>query len=278
MTAPERIWVDEDTWFSKPVTYPNAVEYLRADVVEARLSDPVAVHANMLRGTIAKPTVEQIIHLYGREAFRPMIDAAVAKALEDACLAVSEHADWPEDEHGRTEQVGLFARVINAILAALSSTDAIAAIPARGVGVNLQLAKDCRDAVNGKGPKAYDWSDKPHRLIYDLCREIERLAALEPAPTDAPEEIGILRARVEDQTATIAALRRELAMGRAAPTDAAQAREAAQADFVTLLTDAAAVAMKAREAALRDAAEACRYDDAHDCREAILALISEART
>ena len=88
MTAPERIWVDEDTWFSKPVTYPNAVEYLRADVVEARLSDPVAVHANMLRGTIAKPTVEQIIHLYGREAFQPMIDAATAKALEKAMKVI----------------------------------------------------------------------------------------------------------------------------------------------------------------------------------------------
>lgn len=79
------------------------------------LTDPVTVHANMLRGTIAKPTVEQIIHLYGRGAFQPMIDASIAKALEKACLAVSEHADWPEDEHGRTEQVGLFARVINAI-------------------------------------------------------------------------------------------------------------------------------------------------------------------
>lgn len=83
----------------------------------AGMQDPVAVHANMLRGTIAKPTVDQIIHLYGREAFQPMIDAAVAKALGKACLAVSEHANWPEDEHGRTEQVGLFARVINAICA-----------------------------------------------------------------------------------------------------------------------------------------------------------------
>ena len=39
-------------------------------------------------------------------------------------------------------------------------------------------------------------------------------------------------------------------------------------------TDAAQV----REAALREAAEACRYDDAHDCRAAIIALIGEART
>jgi hypothetical protein len=37
---------------------------------EGALSDPVAVHANMLRGTIAKPTVEQIIHIYGADALR----------------------------------------------------------------------------------------------------------------------------------------------------------------------------------------------------------------
>jgi hypothetical protein len=32
------------------------------------LSDPNAVHLNMLRGTLAKPTVEQIIHIYGIDA------------------------------------------------------------------------------------------------------------------------------------------------------------------------------------------------------------------
>ena len=41
------------------------------DVIDvAELTDPVAVHANMLRGTIATPTVEQIIHLYGADALR----------------------------------------------------------------------------------------------------------------------------------------------------------------------------------------------------------------
>lgn len=35
-----------------------------------------------------------------------------------------------------------------------------------------------RSAMNGEGPKAYDWSDKPHRLIYDLCRKIECDAAI----------------------------------------------------------------------------------------------------
>jgi hypothetical protein len=35
--------------------------------------------------------------------------------------------------------------------------------------------KDYRDAPGGIGPQASEWEDKPHRLIYDLCGEIERL-------------------------------------------------------------------------------------------------------
>jgi hypothetical protein len=35
--------------------------------LEAIIADPVAVHANMLRGMIAKPSVANIIHLYGDE-------------------------------------------------------------------------------------------------------------------------------------------------------------------------------------------------------------------
>jgi hypothetical protein len=35
----------------------------------------------------------------------------------------------------------------------------------------------CRLAVAGGGPRAYDWADKPHRLVFDLCREAEALAA-----------------------------------------------------------------------------------------------------
>ena len=41
--------------------------------VQPDLTDPVVVHANMLRGTIAKPTLDQIIHLYG-------VDALLAEA------------------------------------------------------------------------------------------------------------------------------------------------------------------------------------------------------
>lgn len=39
------------------------------------------------------------------------------------------------------------------------------------------LTFDARMAVIGSGPLAAEWEDKPHRLVYDLCREIERLNA-----------------------------------------------------------------------------------------------------
>lgn len=39
---------------------------------------------------------------------------------------------------------------------------------------------DYRNAPSGIGPQASEWTNKPHRLIYDLCAEVERLrAALE---------------------------------------------------------------------------------------------------
>lgn len=49
------------------------------------LEDPNAVHQNLLRGTLARPSVEQIIHVYGAEALRaalpspPDPDARVAE-------------------------------------------------------------------------------------------------------------------------------------------------------------------------------------------------------
>lgn len=35
--------------------------------------------------------------------------------------------------------------------------------------------EDYRDAPGGCGPQASQWRDKPHRLVYDLCSEIDRL-------------------------------------------------------------------------------------------------------
>ena len=43
------------------------------------LSDPVTVHANMLRGTIAKPTLGQIIHLYGVDALTKALAPVIVK-------------------------------------------------------------------------------------------------------------------------------------------------------------------------------------------------------
>ena len=41
-----------------------------------------------------------------------------------------------------------------------------------------QLTFEARLAIGGEGPRAYDWSDKPHRIVFDLCREIEKNATL----------------------------------------------------------------------------------------------------
>lgn len=39
------------------------------------------------------------------------------------------------------------------------------------------LTYDCRLAVEGDGPLAYTWEDKPHRLVFSLCWELETIAA-----------------------------------------------------------------------------------------------------
>jgi hypothetical protein len=41
--------------------------------VQPDLTDSAVVHLNMLRGTIAKPSLRQIIHLYGVDALAPLI-------------------------------------------------------------------------------------------------------------------------------------------------------------------------------------------------------------
>jgi len=48
----------------------------RVATIEAALSDPIAVHANMLRGTIAMPSFANIKHLYAAEfaALTPTAD------------------------------------------------------------------------------------------------------------------------------------------------------------------------------------------------------------
>ena len=36
---------------------------------------------------------------------------------------------------------------------------------------------DYRNAPSNIGPLASTWDDKPHRLVYDLCRELEKVLA-----------------------------------------------------------------------------------------------------
>ena len=50
------------------------------------------------------------------------------------------------------------------------------------------LTYECRLAVSGEGPRAYEWKDKPHRLVYDLCGQVEAQAA----------EIAALSAVIDD--------------------------------------------------------------------------------
>src|SRR5689334_11802411 len=37
------------------------------------------------------------------------------------------------------------------------------------------VTADYRNAPSGVGPLADEWKDKPHRLVYDLCVEIDEL-------------------------------------------------------------------------------------------------------
>ena len=36
-----------------------------------------------------------------------------------------------------------------------------------------RLIDDCKQGVSGDGPLAAEWKDKPHRLVYDLCRALD---------------------------------------------------------------------------------------------------------
>jgi hypothetical protein len=39
--------------------------------------------------------------------------------------------------------------------------------------IPTQTTYHLRMGASGQGPRAYDWTDKPHRLLYDACAEIE---------------------------------------------------------------------------------------------------------
>lgn len=84
--------------------------------------------------------------------------------------------------------------IADAILALLSTQPPAVVPPAEEVLKAFQqdagipfpptpLTHEFRLAIAGQGPRAYDWADKPHRLVYDLCRVLEELAAKDTKPS-----------------------------------------------------------------------------------------------
>jgi hypothetical protein len=55
--------------------------------------------------------------------------------------------------------------------------------------VPTQLTYHLRRAVSGGGDLADEWNNKPHRLIYDACREIERLNVCKQELEDLVEQL-----------------------------------------------------------------------------------------
>jgi hypothetical protein len=78
-------------------TIKMATSAIRAlPAVQPDLTDPNVVHANMLRGTIAKPTVDQIRHIYGDD----LPDAAAIReaALREAADSLLECSVWCDSQ------------------------------------------------------------------------------------------------------------------------------------------------------------------------------------
>ncbi|GEM_PF-2736771 len=56
----------------------NNAPFEAADLLDQMadaLTDPNAVHVNMLAGHIAKPSIDQIVHIYGADALRAAVSA-----------------------------------------------------------------------------------------------------------------------------------------------------------------------------------------------------------
>ncbi len=68
--------------------------------IEKALSDPTSVHYSMLKGTIAKPTLAQIIHLYGGDLIpRAEADLAAALMVEKAAEIIEEQGQWMKNHN-----------------------------------------------------------------------------------------------------------------------------------------------------------------------------------
>ena len=102
---------------------------------------------------------------------------------EDAARIAEDHnLDIWEYSTGNRSRIGHdpVAEAIRALPAVHLATNAELEALKKDAGIPhlpTQLTFEARLAISGEGPRAYDWSDKPHRIVYDLCREIEKNAA-----------------------------------------------------------------------------------------------------
>lgn len=58
----------------------------------------------------------------------------------------------------------------------MTEMDSIELLPVRPILINGYTTEDYRNAPSGLGPLSYTWTDKPHRLIYDLIKYIESVS------------------------------------------------------------------------------------------------------
>lgn len=85
----------------------------------------------------------------------------------------------------------------------------------RDAGLSLPptaMTYQLRMGVSGEGPRAHDWSDKPHRLVYDACSEAERMQDALNYIADSDDWYGQMRF-AEDSDADF--LLRVISAGRA---------------------------------------------------------------
>lgn len=100
------------------------------------------------------------------------LDPATVKAMAELAMsALASRQPQPVNEPGEWQEIGEGWQVHT--LEEKQEVQRNAGIP----HLPTDLTLEARLAVSGRGPRAFQWSDKKHRLVYDLCREIERIAA-----------------------------------------------------------------------------------------------------
>ena len=98
----------DDRQAQAAIGYMEQLVYAALRNVEYDLTDPVTVHANMLRGAIARPTVEQIIHLYGVDALTKALAPVIVRETGiEPVAAPMQYRDAGPSESAVYDRTGL---------------------------------------------------------------------------------------------------------------------------------------------------------------------------